>query len=148
MMIRFYCYGHPNILSTHKTTLEFTVDEDLSLRGNCILGVRASLSLKSFSEEMKKLIRKSSTKIKVIIQVDDLVEEIIGYGDPNLELSDERAIIIRTSDYICPRTLMIRANKASKDISRHIVELMKVPEKRMTVTIQVWEEVTDTSRHA
>ncbi|MEM3095074.1 MAG: DUF371 domain-containing protein, partial [Nitrososphaera sp.] len=35
-------YGHPNVQSLHGKTVEITKDEHLTLRGDCIIGVRAS----------------------------------------------------------------------------------------------------------
>ncbi|HIP58595.1 MAG TPA: DUF371 domain-containing protein, partial [Archaeoglobus profundus] len=31
-------WGHPNITAKHRTTLEITKDEELSIRGDCIIG--------------------------------------------------------------------------------------------------------------
>ena len=45
MSYSFTAYGHKNILATHKTTIEFTKDKELSLKGNCIVGVRADFDL-------------------------------------------------------------------------------------------------------
>ena len=46
-------------------------------------------------------------------------------------------MIIRKSDYTCPRTLMINANKAAKDLSRELIEELKVKERKLKVTIYV-----------
>jgi hypothetical protein len=64
-------------------------------------------------------------------------EEIRGYGNPELELSDATAIIIRKSDYICSKTLMINSNKAAWEISREIIKLMRNSKTKMKVTISV-----------
>ena len=64
-MMKFTAYGHPNITARHKTTLEFTKDKELSLRGDCIVGVKADFSL----SEIKKFIKSLKTnKIKIIIE--------------------------------------------------------------------------------
>ena len=66
MEYSFFSFGHPNITAKHKTTLEFTKDKELSLRGDCIIGVNSTFELK----EIKKMI-KSGKKIKILIKVDD-----------------------------------------------------------------------------
>ena len=53
MIYKFYAFGHPNIQATHKTTLEFTKDEYVSLRGDCIIGIDADFDLKSLKKFIK-----------------------------------------------------------------------------------------------
>ena len=64
MRYSFTCYGHNNVISRHKTTLEFTKDEDLSLKGDCIVGVKADFSLQQLKKFIKKL---NNNKIAIII---------------------------------------------------------------------------------
>ena len=57
MQYKFKAYGHPNITAKHKTTLEFTKDKELSLRGDCIVGVKSDFELpliKNFISQLKK----------------------------------------------------------------------------------------------
>ena len=135
--IEFHCYGHQNVFGTHHSTLEITKDKDLSPRGDCIVGINSDIALVDISEEIKKMIQDEKSIVKLILEVENLKEEIIGYGHKNLELSDKRAMIARKSSYTCKRTLLINANKAAKDISRDIIEKMKNPSTKMKVTIQV-----------
>lgn len=134
----FYCKGHPNIRATHKSTLEFTKDEDLSLSGNCILGVSSTNNLADIPIELKGKIR-STSRILVEIHVNNYIDIIKGYGNSKLELSDKYAMIIRKSDFICSRTLMIKADKAAHDIDGRIIESMKNPNNKMKVSIQLME---------
>ena len=64
MIYRFNAYGHPNILGIHKTTLEFTKDEELSLDGDCIVGVKADFEL----SRLKRFI-KGSKDNKLIVTI-------------------------------------------------------------------------------
>ena len=48
-MISFFCFGHKNILAKHRNTLEFTKDKDLTLNGDCIVGVNANFDLKEIN---------------------------------------------------------------------------------------------------
>jgi hypothetical protein len=65
MRYSFTCYGHNNVISRHKTTLEFTKDEDLSLKGDCIVGVKADFSLKDIKMFIESL---KNNKITIIIE--------------------------------------------------------------------------------
>ncbi len=137
--VSFTCRGHKNIISTHKSTMEFTTDLFLSLKGDCIVGVNSSLSLKNLPEEFKEKIRRENSQIKIVLQIGENIEEILGHGNPNLQLSDSRAIIVRKSAYTCPKTLAIKANKAACNISKDIIEKLKNSDSQLKVTIYVEE---------
>ena len=123
MKYSFNCYGHENVTSKHKTTLEFTKDKDLSLQGDCIIGVKADYSLKELKNFIKNKIKdsinssnnKKPIKIKIIIKINGYKEEINGYLNP--DFNDSREIVIRKTDFVSSRTLVIDANKAACDIS-------------------------------
>lgn len=133
----FHCFGHPNVLAEHKTTLEFTTDKHITNKGDCIIGVRSSKTLRKINEKMKEDMKKKGSRIFVQIKVNGLEEYVEGEGSPELDFSDKRAIIIRKSSFKCTRTLMINSNKAARDISRDIIELMKDESSIMEVVVQV-----------
>ncbi|MCG3220164.1 MAG: DUF371 domain-containing protein [Candidatus Heimdallarchaeota archaeon] len=136
----FYCNGHPNIHATHKTTLEFTKDESLTPRGDCILGVNSSCNLINFPLELKERIKSPEARILVHLQVGRYTDTIEGCGDSRLELSDEHVIIIRKSEFICSRTLMIKSDKAARDVNDKIIKSMKDPSSKMKITIKIKEQ--------
>jgi uncharacterized protein len=127
-MISFNFFGHPNILSTHRNTIEFTRDNELSKKGDCILGVNSDFK----HEDLMKLIH-SSSNLKMIINVGDYREEIIFI--PNKQFDDNEEIVIRRSEFPSKRTFGIRADKSASDIDRRIVELLKNPGTKGTVEI-------------
>ena len=116
--------GHKNITATHKTTLEITKEDYLTPTGDCIVGVNIDKSMADFSEGIREKIR-SSDKIIIEIVVGDLKETIIGKGHNDLILNHPTDIVIRKSSFICPRTLMINADKSAKELTREIVEKLK-----------------------
>jgi len=118
-------YGHPNIRATHRSTFEITKESMLTKKGDCIIGVRSNKACKDISEMFKKSLR-NKVAVKVIIECNCVKDEVIGYGDPNLILSDPTSIVIRKSDHICPRTLLINANKAACDLDRRLVSSIKL----------------------
>ena len=120
MHYKFKAYGHPNITAKHKTTLEFTKDEELSLRGDCILGVKSDFELpliNNFISQLKK------NKIKITIEVDDLKEEIIAEVNP--DFNSDKEIVIRKSDFIDERTFAMKADKGAMELGREFVEKLK-----------------------
>jgi hypothetical protein len=136
----FYCNGHPNIHATHKSTLEFTKENSLTSKGDCILGVNSSCGLIDIPSELKERIRNSSSKILVNLQVGEFTDIIEGYGDSRLDLSNEYSIIIRKSDFICSRTLMVKSDKAARDINNEIIESMRNSDSKMKITIKIREQ--------
>jgi len=132
-------YGHENVSATHKSTIEITRDDYLTPRGNCIIMVKADKAVSDLSDEVKNKLR-SYCKVKLIIEVDDLREEICGFGHPKLQLTDERSIVIRKSSYICPRTLMINANKAAADLDRKLIEKLKEKGRRGKIIIIIEDQ--------
>jgi len=116
--------GHPNVKCTHKTTLEITKEDYLTSTGDCIIGISADKSMLDFPEDFKERIRNAS-RIVVEIQVDELREVITGRGHRDLLLDHPTDIVIRKSNYICPRTLMISADKSARDIDREMVRRLR-----------------------
>ncbi|CAB49842.1 DUF371 domain-containing protein [Pyrococcus abyssi] len=130
------CRGHENVKATHKSTLEITKENFLTPRGDCIICISADKALKDLSDEIKSLIRKGK-RVRILIKVGDLVDEVIACGHETLSLESSTSIVIRKSDYVDGRTLAIRANKSARDIDRRIVERLKDPNTIATIEIIV-----------
>ncbi|AFN03878.1 DUF371 domain-containing protein [Pyrococcus furiosus DSM 3638] len=133
------CKGHRNVKATHRSTFEITREDYLTERGDCIICISADKALKDLSQEVKEAIR-SGKKIKILIRVGELVDEVTAYGDPRLTLESETSMVIRKSNWIDGRTLAIKANKAAKDIDRRIVERLKDPNTTAVIEIIVDDE--------
>ena len=126
--MQFTAHGHKNILATHKTTIEFTKDKDLTKDGNCIVGVGANFN----SEEIKPLLK--SDRIKITIKAGDSKEEII--AKPNKGFNSEKEMVIRFGDFLSARTLAINADKSAKYLDRRLIEKLKNPEQKIVVVIE------------
>ena len=127
-MILFKAYGHENVLCKHKNTFEFTKDKDLTLQGDCIVGVRADFDY----DELKEFIS-DKEKIKIKISVDGLSEEINCLV--NSDFCSKEEIVVRKSDFNSDRTLGIKADKACIDFSREFVgKLRKDVEINIIIT--------------
>jgi len=125
--MKFTAYGHPNILATHPTTIEFTKDKELSLEGDCIIGVKADFLLK----DIKKIVAKE--QIKITVKVDKFKEEIS--AQTNRLFNHDTELVIRKSDFLSDRTLGIKADKAAVDLARRLVEKLKDPKQKIEVEI-------------
>ena len=120
--MEFVAYGHENVLGKHKTTLEFTKDDFLTKQGDCILGIK-----------LDKIPFAMSGKIKIILKVDDLEDEITCVANKNFK--DDNEFVIRKSDFLDDRTFATNANKAATDIKREIVEELKKG-KKIEITLE------------
>jgi hypothetical protein len=127
--MRFKIYGHQNMLATHKNTLEFTKDKELTKRGDCIVGVNSDFNM------TKKFL--NAKKIKITITSDGINEVIV--ADVNASFNDEHEIVIRKTGFLSKRTLGINADKAAVDIDRRIIKKLVNPEYSADVTIEAIE---------
>jgi len=131
-----YAYGHPNIRATHKTTLEITKDTFVTQRGDCIIAIKASKSLTDLSPKFKEIAKKSGSRISVTIQAGKLQETVTGYGSPKLMLTHPTDIVIRKSNFICERTLMIRSNKAACNLSPSLIKALQNPDQKVRIVLR------------
>jgi hypothetical protein len=116
-------FGHPLIRATHKTTFEITKEEKVSLRGDCIIGVKANKSCKDLNDKLKRLIT-NDVPIKISIHVGQYSFEANAKGNSSLLLTDEKNIVVRKSNYVCPRTLAIKSDKVAIDIPREMILML------------------------
>ena len=141
----FYATGHKNIIATHNTTFEITKEINLSKRGNCIVAVKSAKSGVDLPLDFKKAAIKNGAKIKIIIETDKLKETIVAYGNKKLEFTHPTDLVVRKSNFVCNRTLAVRANKASVDFSRELIEKLKNPNQIIKITLKVENHFTFTS---
>ncbi len=119
-------YGHENIRATHKTTFEITKEKDLTPRGDCIIGVRADKSIRDINDDLKRILRREE-RVEVVLNLPDygLEERLFGFGSKRMSFEDESDVVVRKSDFVCGRTLLIKSNKAARDLNREFVELLR-----------------------
>ena len=129
--------GHENIRSNHKNTIEITKESHLTLRGDCIVGVNANSSCNDLPRELKDRLRNSDAKVSISISVGDHEFTMHGNGHPDLVLTHKDDIVIRKSDFVCPRTLAVKCDKASDLLPREMVSLLQDPSTKGVLSITV-----------
>ena len=122
MNFKIMAKGHENVLSLHKSTFEITKDKDLSLAGDCIIGLDIDKSMEDFPEEFKEKLANEDTKVIVELKTPNASDTIEGYGHHDLTLSHPTDIVCRKSTFVCSRTLMIKSNKAAIDLNRDLIK--------------------------
>jgi uncharacterized protein len=121
-------YGHRNIQSFHTRTIEITKDPNLSLRGDCIIGVNANKSCWDISDKLKHSLKDDNSSIIIDVTVGNMSFIINGLGNSRLLLLSRHDVVIRKSNFICERTIAIRCDKASSDIPREMIMSLQDPE--------------------
>ena len=129
--------GHKNIRSLHPKTIEITTEPNLTLNGDCIIGVEASCGCNDIPEQMKNLMRNSKSEILFTILVNDVYFKVKGSGHENLILTNPHDIVIRKSSFICPRTLAIQCDLASDSIPRQMIKILQNPDSKGVFSIDI-----------
>ena len=122
MNFKIMAKGHENVLSLHKSTFEITKDKDLSLSGDCIIGLDIDKSMEDFPKEFKEKLANDDTKVIVELKTPNASDSIEGFGHHDLSLSHPTDIVCRKSTFVCSRTLMIKSNKAAIDLNRDLIK--------------------------
>jgi len=119
--MQFTAKGHENIRARHRTTLEFTKDEYVTLRGDCILGICADFG---HDDPLRG-------KIRVDIKCGGVGDSVVAEANP---LFDSHEMVIRKSDFRDKRTFAVHADKAACDLDRELVECAKAG-KQLFITV-------------
>ncbi|MDZ5810971.1 DUF371 domain-containing protein [Halorubrum sp. AD140] len=129
--------GHEHVSATHPSTFELTTDDWLTPAGDCIVGVAADRAPRDFSSAFREACRNATATIAATIAVGepgaasvDLadpahVDEVVGRGDPDLTLLDDRSMVGRTSGYTDDeRTILVDGDSAAADFDRDLVSAL------------------------
>ena len=130
-------FGHENIRSNHQKTIEITKETHLTPQGDCIVGVGATSSCADLPSELKDKLKNPHSKVVFSIRVADDEFVVEGKGHPDLILTHSEDIVIRKSDFICPRTLAVKCDKASDLLPRKMVSTLQDPKTKGVFTITV-----------
>jgi len=138
--ISFKAYGHRNIKATHKSTLEFTKEDNVTEKGDCIIAIKSDYSANDLPDNLKNLLKNNDTKVIIELKIDNLKDTIYAYGSEKLTLKSNISIVIRKSNYIDDRTIAIKSDKAAININRKIIKHLKNPSNSITVKIIAYRE--------
>ncbi|MDQ3848721.1 MAG: DUF371 domain-containing protein [Thermoproteota archaeon] len=121
-------YGHQNIKLLHLKSIEITKDDHLTPKGDCIMGIKASKSCADLSEPVKHRLKSNLTVATIEVMVGNERLVIKGKGDFRLTLLHSHDIVLRKTNFVCPRTLSVQCDKASSEVPRNLVAMLQDPE--------------------
>ena len=133
MIYKFHAYGHPNILGAHNTTLEFTKDKEVTLKGDCIIGIKADFDLGRIKEFIKNI---GSNIVTITIKTPkpEIQETIL--AELNIDFDDNNELVIRKTDFASKRTFAIKSNKAAFELDRDLIEFLKKKENEIAIIVE------------
>ncbi|SIR58685.1 DUF371 domain-containing protein [Natronorubrum thiooxidans] len=113
--------GHEHVSADHPSTFEVTTDDFLTPAGDCILAIDADRAPADFDPEFIEACQNAEATITVTIEAGGYADSVSGRGDPDLELTNERSLVGRTSEYVDDRTIMNDAPFAAEGFDRDLV---------------------------
>ncbi|MCU4739913.1 DUF371 domain-containing protein [Natronoglomus mannanivorans] len=116
--------GHENVSAEHASTFEVTTDDYLTPAGDCILAIDADRAPADFDPEFVDACRDETATITVALETDGHEVTVSGRGDPDLEFTNERSAVGRTSDYVDDRTVVVGAEFAAEGFDRELVDTL------------------------
>ncbi|MBI2542549.1 DUF371 domain-containing protein [Candidatus Woesearchaeota archaeon] len=134
MNYKFHAYGHPNILATHKTTLEFTKDGEVSIKGDCIIGVKADFELGNLKNFIKNT-KNGKISMTIVANNDEEMHETI-LATINPEFDDGKELVIRKTNFVSERTFAISSNKAAFELNKKLIAFLKEKKNKIKVVVE------------
>jgi len=132
-----FAHGHENVQATHETTFEITKEPILTKRGDCIIAIGATKGASDLHQRFKEAARRKDAQITITIEVGELKEIVQARGSPRLLFTHPTDLVVRKSNYVCGRTIAIRADKAASDLSRKLIERIRDPSQEIRITLAV-----------
>ncbi|WP_284007610.1 DUF371 domain-containing protein [Haloarcula pelagica] len=128
--------GHENVSAEHGSTLEVTSDDFLTPAGDCILGIEADRVPGAFDGEFVAACQDGAATITATFEAGGHSVVVEGSGHPDLTFEDDRSHVLRTSDYVDDRTVMVEADAAAGDLDRALVDALAAGAD-LTMTLSV-----------
>jgi len=119
-----HAQGHENVTGEHASTLELTSDDFLTPAGDCILAIEADRVPADFDDEFVAACQDADATITATIEAGDHAVTVTGTGHPDLSFENDRSHVLRTSDYVDDRTVMVNADAAAGDVDRDLVDAL------------------------
>jgi len=132
-----FARGHENIQATHRTTFEITKELTLTKCGDCIIAIGATKGAADLPLDFKEAARSEGAQMMITIEAGELKEVIRARGSRRLLFTHPTDLVARKSNYICGRTLAIRADKAAIDLSRKLIEKIRDSNQKIRITLAV-----------
>ncbi|QSZ66750.1 DUF371 domain-containing protein [Methanofollis aquaemaris] len=120
-----HCRGHPNVQALHPTTFEVTTAPDLSLAGDCIVGVAADKGAADLDPTLKSILADDRAEVTVRLRAGEVEVIVHARGSAGLALDHPADLVWRRSSFVCGRTAAVGSDTVAKTIDRRLVALLQ-----------------------
>ncbi len=128
--------GHINVTARHRTTLEITKEDSLTPQGDCIIAVSADKCFQDFSPDFLNALKNDEVKIVIRLECEGVTDKVTASGHPGLTFVNPHEMVVRKSEFLCERTLAIKADKAACDLNQDLVKKLKEG-KTLSVVLEI-----------
>jgi len=115
------CHGHPLIKGTHSTTFEITTEKELTLKGDCIIGVCADKGATDLDPAFSRLLANDSALLYTFLQVGPYTAYVQSRGSARITLSHPTDLVWRRSTYVDARTIGIGSDQVAVTLPRNLI---------------------------
>ncbi|MHA2502733.1 MAG: DUF371 domain-containing protein [Candidatus Kariarchaeaceae archaeon] len=129
-------WGHANVLGNHRTTFQFTTEQHLTPKGDCIIAVRATHAASTLPEELKTHL-KTGGQVELKLACGDILLKIRGQGHPDMTFTHDHDMVFRRSSHVDGRTVTINTNMTAAQMPRELMELLQSPDQEITLEITI-----------
>lgn len=133
---RLSAHGHEHVSADHASTFEVTTDDFLTPAGDCILAIDADRAPTDFAPEFVDTCQDADTTITATIDVDGTTQTVTGSGHPELSFESDRSAVVRASNHVDDRTVMVDADHGAIGIDDQIVDALAAGAE-LTLTLAV-----------
>lgn len=123
--VTFRCQGHADIRGTHRKTVEFTRDTEITGRATCVLGVAANFDPHSMIG--------FRGPVAITVTAGARTAVLRAVANPGFEPS--ASLVVRTSTHSTPNTIAVAADAGAADLDRELVGELGGPSVTVTVTV-------------
>ena len=116
--------GHPLVRGTHPTTFEVTMEDTLTLNGNCIIAVGADKGAAQLSSQFKSVLSHEGATLLTRLECRGISVEIRSLGGPGLLLDHETDLVWRRSRFCCGRTIGICSDHVALTLPRELIRYL------------------------
>ena len=130
-------HGHEHVSAEHGSTFEVTTDDFLTPAGDCILAIGADRAPADFDPAFVEACRDADATVTITVETGERSQSVQGRGHPDLEFSNDRSAVGRTSTYVDDRTVIVDAEVAADGFDRDLVgELADGGDVRVTFEVE------------
>ncbi|MDD1679893.1 MAG: DUF371 domain-containing protein [Methanomicrobiales archaeon] len=119
------CHGHPHVQGTHPTTFEVTTAEQLSLWGNCIIGVGADKGAADLDPLFSRLLQDDRALLFTTLRAGMCDICVSSRGNARLTLTHPHDLVWRKSSFADSRTVGIFSDQVAVTLPRELIRLLQ-----------------------